>query len=126
MEVASGRVIGRTYRPHRHQEVLRFLREVDKAVLAEQEIHIVLDNYATHSTRRCWTGSSAGSASSCTSRRPAPSWASLVERFFATLTDKQVRRGVFTSVPNLEKCLRKYLKRHNENPQMLVWTKPLS
>ena len=53
------------------------------------------------------------------------SWANLVERFFATLTDKQIRRGVFTSVPHLEKCLREYLKRHNENPQPLVWTKSL-
>ena len=53
LEVASGKVIGRTYRKHRHQEVLRFLREVDKAVPADQEIHIVLDNYATTSTRRC-------------------------------------------------------------------------
>ena len=53
------------------------------------------------------------------------SWANLVERFFATLTDKQIRRRVFTSVPHLEKCLREYMKRHNENSQPLVWTQSL-
>ena len=59
------------------------------------------------------------------SSRVSASWANLVERFFATLTDKQIRRGVFTSVPHLEKRLREYLKRYNENPQPLVWTKSL-
>ena len=51
------------------------------------------------------------------------SWANLVERFFATLTQKQIRRGVFTSVPQLEKCLRDYLLSYNEDPRPLVWTK---
>ena len=51
------------------------------------------------------------------------SWANLVERFFAMLTQKQVRRGVFTSVPQLEKCLREYLRSYNEDPRPLVWTK---
>ena len=56
-------------------------------------------------------------------RRTGTSWANLVERFFAMLTQKQVRRGVFTSVPQLEKCLRDYLLSYNENPRPLVWTK---
>ena len=51
------------------------------------------------------------------------SWVNLVERFFAILMDKQIRRGVFTSVPYLEKCLREYLHNYNENPRPLVWTK---
>jgi len=51
------------------------------------------------------------------------SWANLVERLLTTLTDRQIRRGVFASLPHLDKCLREYLKRHNENAQPLVWTK---
>ena len=125
LEVASGKVIGRTYRRHRHQEVLRFLREVDKAVPEDQEIHIVLDNDATHKHEKVlnWIGRKKRIFLHFTPT--SASWANLVERFFAMLTDKQIRRGVFTSVPHLEKCLRKYLESHNENPRPLVWTKSL-
>ena len=125
LEVASGKVIGRTYRKHRHQEVLRFLREVDKAVPADQEIHIVLDNYATHKHEKVLNWIERKKRIFLHFTPTSASWANLVERFFATLTDKQIRRGVFTSVPHLEKCLREYLKRHNEDPQPLVWTKSL-
>ena len=126
LEVASGKVIGRTYyRKHRHQEVLRFLREVDKAVPADQEIHIVLDNYAIHKHEKVLNWIERKKRIFLHFTPTSASWANLVERFFATLTDKQIRRGVFTSVPHLEKCLREYLKRHNENPQPLVWTKSL-
>ncbi|MCY4378061.1 MAG: IS630 family transposase [Spirochaetaceae bacterium] len=125
LEVASGKVIGRTYRKHRHQEVLRFLREVDKAVPADQEIHIVLDNYATHKHEKVLDWIERKQRIFLHFTPTSASWANLVERFFATLTDKQIRRGVFTSLPHLEKCLREYLQRHNENPQPLVWTKSL-
>ena len=123
LEVASGKVIGRTYRRHRHQEVLMFLREVDKAVPADQEIHIVLDNYATHRHEKVQDWIERRKRIFLHFTPTGASWANLVERFFATLTDKQIRRGVFTSVPHLEECLREYLERHNENPQPLVWTK---
>ena len=79
LNMATGEVIGKTYRKHRHQEVLRFLREVEKTVPEEQEIHIVLDNYATHKHEKCSHGSNARSASSSTSSRPArlgPIWSS--------------------------------------------------
>ena len=123
LNIATGEVIGKTYRKHRHQEVLRFLREVEKTVPKEQEIHIVLDNYATHKHEKvlAWI--------ECKKRvflhfiPTSSSWANLVERFFAMLTQKQVRRGVFTSVPQLEKCLRDYLLSYNDNPRPLVWTK---
>ena len=71
LNMATGEVIGKTYRKHRHQEVLMFLREVEKTVPKDQEIHIVLDNYATHKHEKCWRGSNATSASSCTSSPPA-------------------------------------------------------
>ena len=106
-------MIGRTYRKHRHQEVLRFLREVDKAVPADQEIHIVLDNYATHKHEKVLDWIERKKRIFLHFTPTSASWANLVERFFATLTDKQIRRGVFTSLPHLEKCLREYLKRHS-------------
>ena len=123
LNVATGEVIGKTYRKHRHQEVLRFLREVEKAVPKEQEIHIVLDNYATHKHEKVLAWIERKKRVFLHFIPTSASWANLVERFFAMLTQKQIRRGVFTSVPHLEKCLREYLEGYNENPRALVWTK---
>ena len=115
LDVATGEVIGKTYRKHRHQEVLKFLREVDKAVPREQEIHIVLDNYATHKYEKVLAWIERKKRIFLFFIPTSTSWPDLVERFFAILTQKQVRRDVFTSVPQLERCLRDYLLSHNEN-----------
>ena len=123
LNVATGEVIGRTYRRHRHQEVLRFLREVEKTVPRDQEIHLVLDNYATHKHEKVLAWIERRKRVFLHFTPTSASWANLVERFFAVLTDKQIRRGVFTSVPHLEKCLREYLANYNEDPRPFVWTK---
>ena len=123
LNVATGEVIGKTYRKHRHQEVLRFLREVEKTVPKEQEIHIVLDNYSTHKHEKVLAWIERKKRIFLHFIPTSTSWANLVERFFSTLTQKQIRRGVFTSVPQLERCLREYLRSYNENPRPLVWTK---
>ena len=123
LNVATGEVLGKTYRKHRHQEVLRFLREVDKSVPKEQEIHIVLDNYSTHKHEKVLAWIERKKRIFLHFIPTSTSWANLVERFFATLTQNQIRRGVFTSVPQLERCLREYLHSYNENPRPLVWTK---
>ena len=123
LDMATGKVIGKTYRKHRHQEVLRFLREVDKAVPKGQEIHIVLDNYATHKHEKVLAWIERKKRIFLHFTPTSASWANMVERFFAILTQKQIRRGVFTSVPQLEKCLREYLQCYNEDPRALVWTK---
>ena len=123
LNMATGEVIGKTYRKHRHQEVLRFLREVEKTVPKEQEIHIVLDNYATHKHGKVLAWIERKKRVFLHFIPTSASWANLVERFFAILTQKQIRRGVFTSVPHLEKCLREYLESYNENPRALVWTR---
>ena len=125
LNVATGEVIGKTYRKHRHQEVLRFLREVEKTVPKEQEIHIVLDNYSTHKHEKVLAWIERKKRIFLHFIPTSTSWANLVERFFATLTQKQIRRGVFTSVPQLERCLREYLRSYNENPRPLVWTKSI-
>ena len=123
LNMATGEVIGKTYRKHRHQEVLRFLREVEKAVPKEQEIHIVLDNYATHKHEKVLAWIERKKRIFLHFIPTSASWTNLVERFFAILTYKQIRRGVFTSVPHLEQCLREYVHSYNENPRPLVWTK---
>ena len=123
LNVATGEVIGKTYRKHRHQEVLRFLREIEKVVPKEQDIHLVLDNYATHKHEKVLAWIERKRRIFLHFVPTSTSWANLVERFFGLLTQKQVRRGVFTSVPQLEKCLRDYLHSYNENPRPLVWTK---
>ena len=123
LNVATGEVVGKTYRKHRHQEVLRFLREVEKTVPKDQDIHLVLDNYATHKHEKVLGWIERQKRIFLHFAPTSASWANLVERFFATLTDKQIRRGVFTSVPHLEKCLREYVDSYNKDPRTFVWTK---
>ena len=125
LNMATGEVLGKTYRKHRHQEVLMFLREVERTV-KDQEIHIVLDNYATHKHDKVLAWIERKKRIFLHFIPTSASWANLVERFFAILTQKQIRRGVFTSVPHLEKCLREYLQSYNENPRALVWTKTVT
>ena len=99
------------------------MREVEKTVPKEQEIHIVLDNYATHKHEKVLAWIDRKKRVFLHFIPTSASWANLVERFFGILTQKQIRRGVFTSLPHLEKCLREYLESYNENPRTLVWTK---
>ena len=101
---------------------------MEKTVPKEQEIHIVLDNYATHKHEKVLAWIERKERVFLHFIPTSASWANLVERFFGILTQNafggaQIRRGVFTSVPHLEKCLREYLESYNENPRALVWTK---
>ena len=123
MDVASGEVTGETYRRHRHQEVLRFLRKVEKEVPKGREIHIILDNYATHKHQKVKAWAEGTKRVHFHFIPTSSSWLNLVERFFSTLTEKRIRRGVFHSVGHLESCLKQYIETHNENPRPFVWTK---
>ena len=126
LNVATGEVLGKTYRKHRHQEVLRFLREVERQVPKDQEIHIVVDNYATHKHEKVLGWIERNKRVFLHFTPTSTSWVNLVERFFAMLTDKRIRRGVFTSVPHLEECLREYVDSYNENHRQFVWTKSVA
>ena len=90
LNMATGEVIGKTYRKHRHQEVLRFLREVEKTVPEEQKIHIVLDNYATHKHEKVLAWIERKKRVFLHFIPTSASWANLVERFFAILKNKFV------------------------------------
>ncbi|CAL9546835.1 IS630 family transposase ISMsm2 [Actinosynnema sp. ALI-1.44] len=123
LEIATGQVISAVKRRHRHQEFLAFLRTIDQNVPAGLDVHVVLDNLATHKTPavKAWllkhprfhlhftpTGSS---------------WLNLVERFFAEITVKLLRRGVHRSVTALENDIRDWIKQWNTNPKPYVWTR---
>jgi len=124
LNVATGHVIGKCYKRHRQQEFLKFLKEIDARVVREPgvQIHIIMDNYGTHKTP---------SVKRWFERHPeyhlhftptSGSWLNQVERFFAEITEKAIRRGVFRSVAALEKAILDYLAAHNENPKPFVWT----
>lgn len=102
---------------------MRVIPPSEKVVPKDQEIHIILDNYSAHKHERCSDGSNARGGSSSTSPRRARRGSNLVERFFSTLTEKRIRRGVYTSVAHLERCLKDYLEAYNHDPTPLVWTK---
>lgn len=124
LDVATGKIIGRCHQRHRHQEFIQFLNLIDRSIPAEPgvEIHLVMDNYATHKTPRVkrWLA-----------KRPryhvhftptSASWLNQVERFFAEITQKRIRRSAFRSLPALEKAILGYLDHNNKNPRPFRWT----
>ena len=123
LDVKSGIVVGECLPRHRRQEFLRFLRRINRTVRKGLDIHLVLDNYGTHKTPevKAWLAKHARFHLHFTPT--GASWLNLVERFFAEITTKRIRRGVFRSVGELEDAIYDYLDRHNANPKPFVWTK---
>jgi transposase len=124
LNVATGEVIGKCHRRHRHQEFLKFLDEVHARVPREPgvEVHLVLDNYATHKTPAVKRWFLRHPEYRLHFTPTSGSWLNLVERFFAEITEKRIRRGVFRSVAALEAAIREYLEHHNASPRPFVWT----
>jgi transposase len=124
LDVATGKVIGRCHRRHRHQEFVKFLGEIDAAVPAEDgvTVHLVLDNYATHKTPavKRWLARHPRFVVHFTPT--SGSWLNQVERFFAAITERRIRRGVFKTVKALEQAIEAYLDEHNANPKPFKWT----
>jgi transposase len=122
LDVATGKIIGRTYRRHRASEFLKFLRVIDKSVPKELDVHLVMDNYGTHKTQevRAWL---ARHPRYCVHFTPtSSSWLNMVERFFAEITNKRIRRGTFYSVASLERAIEQYLVHHNAKPKPFIWS----
>jgi len=122
LEVLSGRVIGQCLPRHRHGEFLKFLRTIDSEVPKGLEIHLILDNYATHKHPNVQTWLAKHPRFHLHFTPTSSSWLNMVERWFGKLTDKAIRRGVFHSVPELIVAIETYLKANNEHPQPFVWT----
>ncbi len=124
LEVATGKVIGSLHRRHRAEEFKKFLTKLDKEVPVGLDVHLICDNYATHKTPviKKWLLSHPRFHLHFTPT--GSSWLNLVERWFAELTDKQIRRGVHRSVQALEKDIRNWIAAWNTDPKPYVWTKP--
>jgi len=123
LELKTNRVIGQLHRRHRSLEFRKFLDLIEAQVPAALEVHIILDNYGTHKTAliRNWFAKRTRFHLHFTPTYS--SWINLVERWFAELTNKRIRRGVFRSVKELEAAIREYIEVHNEDPTPFVWTK---
>ena len=122
LDVATGRVLGKCFSRHRASEFLKFLREVDATAPADVEVHVILDNYATHKTPAVhrWLA-----------KRPRyhlhftpthASWLNQVERWFGLLTQRQLRRGSHTSVGALKAAIEEFLSVTNDAPKPFNWT----
>jgi transposase len=123
LDLVSGNVIGECHRRHRSIEFRHFLDTIEAAVPADMDVHLVLDNYGTHKspTIRRWLAKRPRFTLHFTPT--SASWMNLVERFFATLTEKQIRRGTFRSTQQLESAIKNYLRLYNEDPRPFVWHK---
>ena len=123
LDIATGAVIGKCYARHRAREFRKFLDEIEAAVPGDLDVHLVMDNYATHKTPliRNWLA-----------KRPrwhvhltptSASWLNQVERFFALITERKIRRGIYRSVVALRADIVSFIERHNVDPKPFRWTK---
>lgn len=123
LEAATGTVIGSLHRRHRAEEFKKFLIKLDQEALADLDVHLVLDNYATHKSPAIKTWLVAHPRFHLHFTPTGSSWLNLVERWFAELTNKRIRRGVHSSVQALEKDIRTWIAAWNTAPKPYVWIK---
>ncbi|MGO4307864.1 IS630 family transposase [Cupriavidus sp. RAF12] len=124
LDIATGEVIGELHRRHRSSEFLQFLRTIDANVPANLEVHLVMDNYGTHKTPSIQNWFARHPRFHVHFTPTSASWLNQVERWFATLTEKYIRRGTHRSTRQLEEAIRHYLDVYNANPRPFVWCKP--
>ncbi|MDN5929986.1 MAG: IS630 family transposase [Pseudonocardia sp.] len=122
LNVLTGAVIGQCLPRHRHEEFLIFLRRLNREVAKPLQVHLILDNYATHKHPdvRAWLARNPRFHLHFTPT--SSSWLNLVERWFRELTEKALRRGSFNSVPDLIGSIEEYMDAHNDDPKPFVWT----
>jgi transposase len=123
LDIATGKVIGQLHRRHRAKELLQFLKHVDENVPADHEVHLIMDNYGTHKTPTVKAWFSRHSRFKVHFTPTSASWLNQVERWFALITEQQIRRGTHRSTIQLEKAIREYLVKYNEDPKPFIWTK---
>ena len=123
LDVAIGSVIGECYQKHTHKEFLKFLKKVESETDEDKDLHIIVDNYATHKHAKVLNWLKRNKRVSLHFIPTSSSWLNLVERFFGVLSEKQLKRGVFTSVEELEQKIIEYIDMNNKNPKPFVWTK---
>jgi transposase len=121
LNVLDGTVTGQNMQRHRHQEFIRFLKALERDIPAGKVVHVILDNYAAHKHAkvRAWL-----------ERHPrwtfhftptSASWLNAVEGFFAKLTRRRLKNGVFRSVVDLQTAINRFLEEHNHSPRPFIW-----
>ena len=122
LSTLDGRVVGQCLPRHRHQEFLKFLHHLDREFAGDHDLHLIVDNYGTHTHQKVRTWLASHQRFHLHFTPTSSSWLNLVERWFRELTDKAIRRGVFHSVPDLVSAIDAFLTAHNDNPKPFVWT----
>jgi len=123
LNVLDGQVIAQCQQRHRHTEWLKFLRKIDRETPKHKTLHLICDNYATHKHPIVQEWLSKHRRFNMHFTPTSASWLNMVERFFRDITDKRLRRGVFTSVPELITAIDEYIAHHNTKPKPFIWTK---
>ena len=123
LDILSGKVIEQCMPRHRHEEFLCFLDRIDQSIKKDLDVHLIMDNYATHKhpNVKAWFAERPRFKAHFTPT--SSSWLNAVERFFAEITAKRIRRGTFKSVKELERAITAFVKEHNERAKPFVWTK---
>lgn len=122
LNTLDGKVIGQCLPRHRHQEFLQFLRTINRQTPKELDLHLIVDNYGTHSHPEVTAWLAKHPRFRMHFTPTSASWLNLVERWFREITEKRIRRGVFTSVPALVAAIMEYLDINNARPKRFVWT----
>lgn len=122
LDVLTGKVIGQCLSRHRHEEFLAFLKTIDREVPHGLQIHLILDNYATHKHEAVERWLKRHKRFHLHFTPTSSSWLNQVERWFRDLSEKNLRRGIFGSVPDLIASIENYLTAHNDNPKPYIWT----
>ena len=122
LNTLDGKVISLCQQRHRHQEWLRFLRLLDDATPADQQLHLIVDNYATHKHPKVQRWMKRHPRFHLHFTPTSSSWLNMVERFFRDLTRQRLQRGVFRDVEELITAIDGYVDHHNQRPKPFVWT----
>jgi len=122
LNVLDGTIIGRNMKRHRHQEFIRFLNAVDAHVPSRKNIHAIVDNYATHKHPKVREWLTQHPRWTFHFTPTSASWLNAVEGFFAKLTSRRLKRGVFTSVADLKAAINRFVEETNSHPKPFVWT----
>ena len=122
LNVLDGTVIGRNMKRHRHQEFLRFLNVIERDVPAGKVIHVILDNYSPHKHEKVRQWLARHPRWTFHFTPTSASWLNAVEGFFAKLTKRRLKRGVFHSVVDLQAAINRFIDEHNKEPKPFVWT----
>lgn len=122
LNILDGNLLGTCMPRHRHQEWLKFLRLIDQRTPSDKQLHLIVDNYATHKHPKVQRWAARHPRFHFHFTPTSSSWLNMVERFFRDLTENQLRRATFASVHQLERTIQAYIEQHNREPKPFIWT----